>query len=158
MRGSKSSHEADALLKISQAAVGTTILASCRADELSYEDESWQNGAFTKSLLEAFSNQSCSDEAGGFSSDANKDGLVTLGEIVGFIKRRVPVLAAGQKRLTSQNPVLINGELDSEIPLILLNRWGYLKNISTIFYVKSTIIRGICVFLLHSAVYLSKTY
>ena len=122
MRGSKSSHEADALLKISQAAVGTTILASCRADELSYEDESWQNGAFTKSLLEALSNQSCSDETGGFSSDVNKDGLVTLGEIVQFIKRRVPVLAAGQKRLTSQNPVLINGELDSEIPLILLNR------------------------------------
>jgi Caspase domain len=120
MSGAKNVHNAEALLKISQAAVGTTVIASCRADELSYEDDEWQNGAFTKALLEAFNNQSCSDETGAFSSDSNEDKLVTLGEIVQFIKRRVPKMVASQKRVTTQNPVLINDSLDKTVPLCII--------------------------------------
>jgi hypothetical protein len=122
MKGAKNSHESEALLRISQAAIGTTVIASCRADELSYEDDAWQNGAFTKSLLEAFNNESCSDETGAFSSDSNEDKLITLGEIVQFIKRRVPKLAASQKRLTTQNPVIINNDLDNAIPLCIIKK------------------------------------
>jgi hypothetical protein len=119
MNGAKNKQDSEALLKISQAAIGTTVIASCRADELSYEDDAWQNGAFTKALLEAFSNQSCSDETGAFSSDSNEDNLITLGEIVQFIKRRVPKMVGSQKRLTTQNPVVINNDLDTEIPLCI---------------------------------------
>ena len=120
MSGAKNVHNAEALLKISEAAVGTTVIASCQGDELSYEDDAWQNGAFTKSLLEAFSNQSCSDETGAFSSDSNQDKLITLGEIVKFIKRRVPKMVASQKRVTTQNPVIINDSLDNTIPLCVI--------------------------------------
>jgi uncharacterized caspase-like protein len=120
MSGAKNKQESEALLRISQAAVGTTIIASCRADELSYEDDAWQNGAFTKALLEAFSNQSCSDETGAFSSDSDEDKLITLGEVVQFIKRRVPKMVASQKRFTPQNPVIINNGLDNAIPLCII--------------------------------------
>jgi hypothetical protein len=120
MNGAKSLIESEALFRISQAAVGTTVIASCRADELSYEDDAWQNGAFTKALLEAFSNQSCSDETGAFSSDCDGDKLITLGEVVQFIKRRVPKMVASQKRLTPQNPVIINNNLDNSIPLCVI--------------------------------------
>jgi hypothetical protein len=117
MKGTKNAPTADALLAISKAATGLTTIVSCDANELSYEDDSWQNGAFTKALLEAFNNQACSDETGAFSSDTNQDQMVSLGEVVGFIKRRVPKLVALQKRQTGQNPVVIHDELDKEIPI-----------------------------------------
>ena len=122
-RGTKGSTQADALLKISKAATGTTIITSCQGDEQSYEDDTWQNGAFTKALLEAFSNQLCSDIEGQYSSDQNNDKIITIGETINFIKRRVPKMVALQKkgRLTEQNPILAASELDMDIPLVVLN-------------------------------------
>jgi N-acetylmuramoyl-L-alanine amidase len=117
--GAKGFENAEALLKINNANVGTTILTSCRRDELSYEDDNWQNGAFTKALLEAFTNQKCSDETGTFSSNQDNDNYITIGEIVNFIKRRVPKLVALQKGVSkTQNPVLNDARLDLMIPLI----------------------------------------
>ncbi|MBL7817945.1 MAG: caspase family protein [Saprospiraceae bacterium] len=119
-RGTKGSLDAETLMKLTKAATGTTTITSCRSDELSYEDDEWQNGAFTEALIEAMNNTQCKDETGPFSSDENIDSKITINEMYNFIKRRVPNLVKSQKtsRVTEQNPVLNAKELDMELPLI----------------------------------------
>ena len=56
-KGSKGTIDAESLLKLSRAAVGTTTITSCRSDEQSYEDNDWENGAFTEALMEASNNK-----------------------------------------------------------------------------------------------------
>jgi hypothetical protein len=119
-KGAKSQNNyADAVIKASQAAKGTTIFTSCRSEEYSYEDDTWQNGAFTKALLEAFSNTACDDEEGKFSSDDNKDKQITINEIKAFIEKRVPKMVALQKK-ERQTPMVTSSELDGDIPLVLI--------------------------------------
>ncbi len=121
-RGSKEGADAESLMKLSKAAIGTTTIVSCRSDEQSYEDYDWQNGAFTESLLEAFTNKKCADENGAFSSDINDDRHITIKECFDFIKRRVPNLVKNQKisRVTEQNPVLTEYDLDLDLPIVKL--------------------------------------
>ena len=97
-----------------------STIMSCRSDEQSYEDYDWQNGAFTEALIEAFTNKKCTDENGAFSSDIDNNRKITINEIYGFIKRRVPNLVKNQKmgRVTEQNPVLNEQDLDLEIPIV----------------------------------------
>jgi hypothetical protein len=118
--GSKDVVDAESLMKLSRAAIGTTTITSCRSDEQSYEDVDWQNGAFTEGLLEALTNKKCTDETGAFSSDMNGDRKITINEVFGFIKRRVPSLVKGQKtnRVTEQNPVLNQSDLDMNVPIV----------------------------------------
>ena len=119
-QGSKATVDSEILMKLSQAAAGTTTITSCRSNELSYEDENWQNGAFTAALIEAFSNKQCNDGTGTFSSDADGNRQITIGEVYDFIKRRVPNLVKTQKtnRMTEQNPTLTQHELDLNLPII----------------------------------------
>ncbi|MDZ7876768.1 MAG: caspase family protein [Saprospiraceae bacterium] len=120
----KSRDNAEALMKISQAAIGTTIIASCKSDEKSFEDDTWRNGFFTKALLDAFKNEIYSDSKGQYSSDENKDGLITIGEIFNFIQRRVPSMVEEVRKGSNskQNPVLVKNGLDLDIPLIFLEK------------------------------------
>ena len=119
-RGSKETVDAESLMKLSRAALGTTTITSCRSDEQSYEDTDWQNGAFTEGLIEALTNKKCTDESGAFSSDINGDRKITINEVFGFIKRRVPDLVKNQKtsRVTEQNPVLTENDLDMDLPIV----------------------------------------
>lgn len=119
-KGSKAAVDAESLLKLSRAAIGTTTITSCRSDEQSYEDNDWQNGAFTEGLIEALTNKKCADESGTFSSDANNDRKITINEVFNFIKRRVPNLVKNQKssRVTEQNPVLNENDLDMDVPIV----------------------------------------
>ncbi|MBK9337880.1 MAG: caspase family protein [Lewinellaceae bacterium] len=64
------------------------MLVSCQADEYSYEDDAWRNGAFTHALvlgLQAFATQ----PAG---LDKNHDMALDIGELFAFVQKEVPGL------------------------------------------------------------------
>jgi hypothetical protein len=62
-----------------------TVLTSSSADQLSREDPTWGNGAFTKIVLEALSSR----------ADANRNGLISISELTGYLMRHVPGLTLG---------------------------------------------------------------
>jgi len=68
--GSKLATNAD-LLRSTMASSNVTVLTSSSAEESSRENDAWNNGAFTKVLLEAF----------GKDADENHDGLISMSEL-----------------------------------------------------------------------------
>lgn len=68
---------------------GIITVASCLPHELSYEDEAWSNGAFTKSLVEALLGK----------GDLNQNGILTISEMETYISQRVEELT--QRRQSS---------------------------------------------------------
>ena len=74
-------------LAISQVPEGVILTQSCRQGQFSYEyggsDAPFNNGLFTRAFVDAISGRS--PEA-----DANRDGVVTLGEIRDYLESRVP--------------------------------------------------------------------
>jgi hypothetical protein len=100
-----------------RASSGIEIIASCGDNEYSYEDRKWGNGAFTKSILEAF--QGLTVDVGNgkkISADVyneitgrkidGKDQVITIEELKQFIQQRVPYLVRSTKVAppTGQNP------------------------------------------------------
>jgi len=69
------------------AAANITVLTSSSADQTSREDAAWQNGAFTKAVLEAL----------GSDADENRDGLISATELAAYVERRVRVLTGGRQ-------------------------------------------------------------
>jgi uncharacterized caspase-like protein len=61
------------------------VLTSSSADELSREDPQWGHGAFTTIVLEALSSR----------ADANRNGLISISELTGYLTRHVPGLTNG---------------------------------------------------------------
>jgi uncharacterized caspase-like protein len=64
-----------------------TVLTSSQADKLSREDPKWQNGAFTKVLLEAL----------GRAADADNNGVVTMSELTAYLAAHLPLLTGGDQ-------------------------------------------------------------
>lgn len=67
-----------------------TVLASCRADQSALESPEWQNGAFTKALIEGL--------LGGAD---NGTGLVTLDTLKSYVNLRVKALTNGAQQPTA---------------------------------------------------------
>jgi uncharacterized caspase-like protein len=106
---------AEALGKLLSARPGLSTLASCREKELSYEHPNWGHGAFTKGILEAFSNTLIPDAQGDYSSDADKNGTITLEELYQFLSRRVPqMVRTDYDPGKNQHPILSRDELEKE--------------------------------------------
>ncbi|MEZ5043957.1 MAG: caspase family protein [Saprospiraceae bacterium] len=92
-----------------QSTDGLEIFASCSDSEFSYEDDAWNNGAFTKAILEAFRNEPVEIDGKRISADIFKDnaitrerengsdGVITIEELQIFLDLRVPYLAEKQK-------------------------------------------------------------
>jgi hypothetical protein len=72
-------------------AANAVVLASSTGAELSWEKDEWQQGAFTKALLEGLA---------GKADILPKDGVVTVDELNLYVKERVKELTAG-----AQHPV-----------------------------------------------------
>jgi uncharacterized caspase-like protein len=62
-----------------------TVLTSSSATQLSREDPTWGHGAFTTIVLEALSGR----------ADADRNGLISVSELTGYLTRHVPGLTAG---------------------------------------------------------------
>jgi uncharacterized caspase-like protein len=72
-------------LRAALALPNVTMLTSSSGTEPSRGGEGWGNGAFTEALPEAL----------GTAADLNRDGLVGVTELAGYLARRVPQLTAG---------------------------------------------------------------
>jgi Caspase domain len=98
---------------------GLNLLLSCRSDEYSYEDDSWQNGAFTETLVEALESFSQKKSA----LDRNGDQQLDLKELYQKIQIQVPSLVQTKKPKTntSQNPLLILNQLQEPFVLFQLS-------------------------------------
>jgi hypothetical protein len=110
-----------ALYELNQSVNGATVIASCRPEELSYEDPVWENGAFTEALLEALRDKAITDERGTFSADANRNGLISIQELFSFLDRRVPGLVAPVKG-SAQHPFLQNKGLDQNLEIFVVKK------------------------------------
>lgn len=91
------------------------LLLSCGANEYSYEDDNWQNGAFTKVLVQTF--QNFEQQPSNF--DLNKDNKLDINELYQQLQVKVPQLVQSKrpKPQTSQYPLLISKS--AEKPIIL---------------------------------------
>lgn len=80
------------------------LVVSCRANEYSYEDDKWQNGAFTKALIEGFEEFKKDKNV-----DTNKDNALDVQELFRYVERQVPQLVSQKrpKAATEQHPVLM---------------------------------------------------
>jgi hypothetical protein len=75
------------LLRSVIAGSNVTVLTSSTTNEFSREDEKWNNGAFTKVLLDAL----------GKEADENHDGLVSMSELTHYVATQVSSLTGGQQ-------------------------------------------------------------
>jgi len=113
-----------AVVDLAKTQPGVSTLSSCSSTEKSYEDASWGNGAFTKALLEAFGDVSCTDINGSFRADTNEDGILRLGELYSFLRRRVPELVkqAIPNAPTTQTPFMPESQLDADLPIYYIEK------------------------------------
>ncbi len=113
-----------AVVDLAKSQPGVSTLSSCSSTEKSYEDASWGNGAFTKALMEAFHDTECTDINGGFWADGNRDGIIRLGELYAFLRRRVPELVkqAIPNAPTTQTPFMPENQLDAELPIYYIEK------------------------------------
>jgi hypothetical protein len=104
-----------ALANLANNKKGLNLLLSCRSDEYSYEDDSWQNGAFTETLVEALEGFSQKKS----SLDQNGDQQLDVKELYRKLQTQVPSLVQAKKpkTTTSQNPLLILNQLQE--PFVL---------------------------------------
>jgi hypothetical protein len=73
-------------------------ITSSNRNELSYEDEKWQNGAFTEAVMEALTNATVSINGKKSKADKDNDGLVELQELYDFISLRIPQMVQDAKK------------------------------------------------------------
>ncbi len=83
---------------ISQTPPSIITLASSSENEVSYEDASWQHGAFTKAIIEGLNSK----------ADSKKDNIIWVTEIVDYVIENVP-------KITSSKPVPQHPQLVTEI-------------------------------------------
>ena len=109
----------EAIIRIANAKAGYRHIVSSAADEFSYEDPSWENGAFTEAILEALANQSATTKSGSKQADQNKDQLLTVTELYEFIAHRVPYLVQKEKK-EAQHPHMTQAHREADFPLFYL--------------------------------------
>jgi len=88
----------------------STIIAASPGEE-AYENKRWNNGAFTEAFLEALRNQPGIDAKGEFiyADSSPADGVLTLEEIVEYLRLRVPGLLSQQEeyKFSTQTPSFV---------------------------------------------------
>lgn len=91
------------------------MLVSCQPDEYSYEDDAWQNGAFTRALVMGLQTFAKTPAA----LDQNRDQRLDLAELFAFVQKETPALVEKKRPRpkTSQRPHLTLA--DPTRPIIL---------------------------------------
>jgi WD40 repeat protein len=85
MNGAGIAIDTDAL-RTGLAAANVTVLTSSKGSETSQENDTWQHGAFTKALLDAFNDPA---------ADINRNGLISTTGLANYLAKRVPTLTGG---------------------------------------------------------------
>lgn len=112
-----------AIVELALASPEFYTLLSCSPGELSYEDKAWNNGAFTKALLEAFWNQLAEGLSGPIRADTNGDQVLTMAELYHFVQQRVPAILRTKqpKPSTSQVPYMPESQREQVLPLLVVS-------------------------------------
>jgi hypothetical protein len=84
--------------ELTSAETGVRVLASSEGRESSLEHPEWQNGAFTKAVVDGLK---------GAADVYPKDGVITADELSLFVKRRVQELTRNRQHPVTQNPALV---------------------------------------------------
>lgn len=95
------------------------FMVSCSPEEVSHEDTLWQNGAFTRALLEAFGTVEVLPGKRPEKTDLNDDRVLNLKEVFAYVKTRVPALIKTKKPRVkeSQTPFMPSSD---DFPLFAL--------------------------------------
>ncbi|NRB52928.1 MAG: caspase family protein [Saprospiraceae bacterium] len=109
-----------ALEKINNAYPGLNVITSSQQDQLSYEDDQWQNGAFTEATMEAFNNTLCTDDSGSYLADTDSNKYITFDELYDFLKKRVRGLVKTIKG-KDQMPKKNENESGGDYPIFILH-------------------------------------
>ena len=107
------------IAKLVSANAGTRTFVSCSAKQLSYEDAKWQNGAFTKALLEAFNAVPNKKNV----ADKDKNGVVNIAELYDYVYVRVPEIIKTKKDpkpQTEQTPFMPESQRREDLPIFAL--------------------------------------
>ena len=99
-----------ALTDLRQAPDGLAVFASSSADEQSYEDAGWKNGAFTEAILQALV-----DGRADTGEYGDNNGIITLSELERYVKRQVPEMVKAVKQ-QRQHPILTRNDL-GDLPI-----------------------------------------
>ena len=111
-----------AVFEINRTQPGLSTITSCSQEQMSYEDDAWQNGAFTEAMLDALANKEQQDTNGSYAADADGNKTITVSELYQYIQRRVPQLMQEQKpnAPTPQIPFMPAGQLNEDMPVYRL--------------------------------------
>lgn len=108
-KGISSAAVNDAISDLNAQESGLTTIVSSDADELSYEDKAWKNGAFTEAIMKALNNGKC---------DTDRNKIVTINELFDYLKREVPQMVKKVKK-QPQNPQMVSSGLNN-VPIYIL--------------------------------------
>ena len=120
MESDEADAHARAILALSETLQSTNTMASCRADESSWEDQNWENGAFTEAIIGALQNETYQDENGLFKV-SNDNQIVTIEELYQYLQRRVPQMVMDAGKQGNQHPYLSPKELQriKDVPIFV---------------------------------------
>jgi hypothetical protein len=93
----------DALTKFKEIPIGLSVITSSQESEQSYEDDKWENGAFTEAIVKGLVNGE---------ADANENKIITLKELYEFISKEVPMMVTSVKN-KSQRPSMPKKDLEN---------------------------------------------
>ncbi len=102
----------NAIRDLNNQSQGVTTFSSSSNEEYSYEDEKWQNGAFTYSIKDAL----VSGKA-----DKNNNGIITIGELYEYVSMLVPQLVT-QVKGKSQHPTMPVTDLLKDTPVFVIHK------------------------------------
>jgi hypothetical protein len=93
----------EALNKFKEIPVGLSVITSSQESEQSYEDDKWENGAFTEAIVKGLVNGE---------ADANENKIITLKELYEYISKEVPMMVTSVKN-KSQRPAMPKKDLEN---------------------------------------------
>ncbi len=111
--GAKASTEEiyEAIAELNQAQNGITTITSSSKDQLSYEDTTWENGAFTEAIINGLQNAQ---------ADENKDDIISVQELFDYVRMQVPQMVRKVKN-EIQTPNITSNEL-GDLPFYLIQK------------------------------------
>jgi len=96
--------------KLNQISTGITTFVSSQGDELSYEDKSWKNGAFTEAIMKGLQ---------GAEADSDQNYIITVNELSTYLSKEVPKMVMDKKG-KPQNPKLLTNDL-GDVAIYFIN-------------------------------------
>lgn len=106
----------EAMVNLVNADNSMRAMTSCGVQEYSYEDDRWQNGAFTKVIKDVFSDAAlCKQLDQGVKGISRPDGALSLAEIYTYVQKEVNRLVK-KDRSESQTPFISTKELEEDVP------------------------------------------